>query len=106
MEIRIGVTGHTLGRKPGKLPVCVATLASYIDMGTLQGEVAAIVVEGRVLPIRRIVAGSTVCAKTTAMLIYLAVTGIAIRRCALIDTILMASLTGYPGMLPFQLEGR
>jgi hypothetical protein len=104
MEIRVSMAGHTLGRKPRKLPVRMATLASHIDMGAIQGKVTTIVVEGCVFPVGRIVTGTTVCAKTAAMLIILAMTGIAIHRRALVNAVLMAFFTGYPGMLSFQFE--
>lgn len=35
VEIRVSMAGHTLRRKPGKLPVRMATLASHIDMGAI-----------------------------------------------------------------------
>ncbi len=63
-------------------------------------------VEGGIIPIRGVMACGTVCAKTAIVLIILAVAGIAILRCALVNAILMTFFTRCFDMLTFQLEGR
>ena len=58
----------------------------YVSAG--QWEIAEIVIEVSILPVGRVMAGSTICAKLTAMRVILMMTGIAIlrRRCEIRQT--------------------
>jgi hypothetical protein len=104
VEYRIFVASQTLGRKPGKLTICMAILATHVNMSTGQREVAQVVVKCSLFPIEGSMAGSAVRAKATIVLIILLMAGITIRGRALKNTILMARLAADFGVFPLQLE--
>ena len=105
MELRVGMTGHTLGREAGKLAACMAGFTSYINVRTIQREVAAIVVKRYIFPIKRGMAGSAVHTKSTAMFIILAMAGVTIVGYTLV-AILVTTLASDFSMLSLQLESR
>lgn len=104
MEFRVCMAGHTLGRKPGKLNGRMAGLANRIDVRAGQREIAESMIEGRITPIGRGVAGRTVRAKAAFMFIVLTVAGIAIGRRALVHAILVAIFARDFGVLSFQFK--
>jgi hypothetical protein len=68
-----------------------------------QREFAQVMIEVRVMPVGRLMAGSTVCAILTVMLIAL-VAGVAIQRRAFVLPIDMARFTLHLYMFPLELE--
>lgn len=104
VEHRVGMAGYARSGCARKLRIDVALLAIDLLVRARQREVAARVVEGRSLPIRRGVACGAVRAELSAMLIVLCVAGIAIRRSALIDIVLMAIFAIRLGVFPLQFE--
>jgi len=106
VEIRVGMAGYTLGREPCKLAAGMAGFTSYINVRAVQWEVAAVVVEGYLFPVKGGMAGSAVRAKATSMFIILAVAGITIAGRALINTTLVTIFASNVSMLAFQLESR
>ena len=71
-----------------------------------QREVAAVMVEIRILPVGRVMAGRAICAKLTVMLVILSVAGITVHRCCLVLSIHMTRLTANFGVFSFQFERR
>ena len=70
-----------------------------------QGEVAEAMVEVRVMPIRRVMAGGTIRAILTVMLIILLVAGDTIHGRALELVVHMTGLTSYICVFAFQFKG-
>ena len=79
-------------------------LASHIHMRAVQREIAAVMVEGSLFPIRWVMAGSAIGAKAGAMLIVLLVAGIAIFGRPLIHIVAVTFLACNVRMFPFQLK--
>ena len=71
-----------------------------------QREVGAVVIEGGVIPICRLMAGGTICPESAVVLIVRAMTGVTIGRCALIDIVEMAFRAFNFSMFPFEFERR
>jgi len=84
----------------------MALLASQSNMPPRQREVAQVMVEGRILPIGRVMTGGTIGAESAAMLIVLLMTGVTIRGRTLIHTVLVAGLALRFGMFAFEFECR
>lgn len=68
---RLGMTGNTCRRQPFELSAAMTALTSHAHVRARQREVAAAVVEGRVFPVGRIVAGGAVRSKLTAVFVIL-----------------------------------
>ena len=106
MEIRVRMAGHALGWCSHKGVVGMALFTLHIGMCAIQGESGTVVVKGHAIPTCRHMTGRTICAKATTVCIVLLMAGIAIRRCSLKDTVLMARFASYFRMGSFQLESR
>lgn len=104
MESRVAVTARTSGGQPGKLTCGMALLTSHVHVRARQREVAQVVVEGRVLPIGRVVAGSAIRTKLTVVFIVLSMTGVTIRERARKNVVLMAILAGCIRVPAFEFE--
>ena len=87
-----------------KLPIDMTLLALHARMRARQREVGAAVVEGGAIPTRGGMAGRTVRAKLTVMLIILLMAGITIGGRTFEDIIDMALLAFHIRVLAFQLE--
>lgn len=98
------MTTLTCRPQPGKLTGGMTLLASQAHMRTGQWEVAAAVVEGRILPIRWVVTGGTVRAKLTVVFIVLSMAGVTIRGRARKNIVLVAILTGCICVPAFEFE--
>ena len=103
---RVAMTTCTGCRDLDKPAAFVTALALHAGMPACQWEVAAVVVEIRILPIGGVMAGSTICAVPAIVLIVLPVTGIAVHRCAFVLPVDMARLAVCFRMFPFQFECR
>lgn len=68
----------------------MAFFTRYTDMTPRQWEVALLVIEGDIIPTGWVMAGGTISAKVSSMLIVLFMTGIAIGGGSLVNTISMA----------------
>ena len=104
MKIRVGMTGGALGRQPCKLTGCMAIFTKHFKVRPGQREVAQVVIEGGFFPVNRGVAGSTIRAEASVMLIVLAMAGITVSGRALENVVLVTPFTTHPGMFAFQLE--
>lgn len=105
MERRVAVTGHAGGGKPRELTGSMTALALQSNMPPSQREVRFVVVEGRILPTGRAVAGGTVCAEPSVVFIVLLMTGVTIAGGVFVDAVLVAFFTSHFGMFTFQFEG-
>ena len=103
---RVAVAGNARGGKPRKLSIGMTALTFQTDMPTREREVRFIVVEGHVIPTRGLVAGGTVRAKLSAMLILLAMAGVAIAGRAFVCPVLVTLFTLRLGVFPLQFERR
>ncbi len=106
MEIRVRMTGHTLGRCSYKSVVGMALFTLHIGVCAIQGESGTVMVKGDTIPTYRHMTGRTIFAETATMCIVLLMTSITIRRCSLEDAILMARFASHLRMGSFQLESR
>lgn len=84
----------------------MALLASQAHVSARQREVAAVVIEGRILPTGWVMAGGAVRAELTAMLVILLMARITIRRRASKKIIAVAVLAGDIRMPAFEFKGR
>ena len=103
---RVAMTACAGCRDLDKPAAFVTALALHAGMPTYQGEVAAAVVEIRILPIGGVMTGSTICAIPAIVLILLPVTVITVHRRAFILPVDVARLAVRFRMFPFQFEGR
>lgn len=79
----------------------MAALTSHSRMRAGQGKVAAAMIEVRVVPIRRVMTGSTVCTILTVMFVISLVAGVAICGRAFVLIVQMAGFTSHVRMLTF-----
>jgi hypothetical protein len=84
----------------------MALLTSYSRVAAGQREVTAVMVEIDVLPIRRVMTGSTVRTILTIMLIILLMAGITIHGRAFVLSVDVTRLAGDLRMRSFQFEDR
>lgn len=103
---RVAMTTCTGCRDLDKPAAFVTALALHAGMPASQREVAAVVVEIRILPIGGVMAGSTIRAVLAFVLIVLPVTGITVHWRAFVLPVDMARLAVRFCMFPFQFEGR
>ena len=100
----VTMTAYTCGGQPYKRTCRMALFASQPDMAPREREVATIVVEGRIFPTGRVMAGSTIGAVFTIMLVVLPVAGITVSGGTSEDTVLMTGFTFHFGVFTLQLE--
>lgn len=103
---RIAMTACAGCRDLDKPAAFVTALALHAGMPASQGEVAAVVVEIRILPIGGVMAGSTIRSVSAIVLIVLPVAGITVHRRAFVLPVDMARLAVCFRVFPLQFEGR
>ena len=104
VEYRVIVAARAVGRKRCKLPGGMAACAGQCHMRARQGEVAAVVIEIRVIPIRGFVAGRAIGTELTVVFVILLVAGIAVCGCAFVLPVHMTGLAIDFGVPAFELE--
>jgi hypothetical protein len=106
VESRIAMTRGAVCRDSLKLSVCMTLCTGDSCMTIGQWKTRAIVVEGRVFPTARTMAGGTIRAELPVMFIVRAVTGKTICGCACEDVILMTCLASRFRVFAFEFEYR
>jgi len=106
MVIVLFMAGIAILRCALENAIYMATGTCHINMSTGQFKCRQIMIEGGILPIACIMAGSAIRAKAAIVMVVLFMAGIAILRCALEDTIYMALRAGDIDMPACQLESR
>lgn len=104
MVSRIGMAARTGDGEACELSRSVTLFARQHSVASRQREFTQVVVEGGVLPSRRVVTDGTVRAEASAVFIVLAVTGIAIGRGAGKHIVPVTGFTRRLGMSALQFE--